>query len=62
MKSPSKYCTLAQLQRIQENNYLSEDMTTEYVASEVDNMIYEKMSKQDAERQKRMLKEVEQYG
>jgi hypothetical protein len=58
MKSPSKYCTLAQLQRIRENNYLGENMITEYVPEEVDDLIYQKMAKIDEQRQKRLEAEI----
>lgn len=60
MKSPSKFCTLAQLQRIRQNNYLSECMRIEYDAEEVDDLIYKKMAKQDEQKQKRMMRQVEE--
>jgi hypothetical protein len=60
MKSPSKFCTIYQLERIQRNNYLSEDMKTEYCKEEVDSLIFEKKAKQDEAKLKRMMREVEE--
>lgn len=56
--APSKFCTLSQLERIQSNNYLSEDCLRDYDADLIDMMIIEKRSKYYAREHERQLREM----
>ncbi len=57
MKSPNKYMSLSYLVELQENNYINPASGKEYLANEVDMLIWEKQEIKDEERINRMIRD-----
>ena len=59
VKSPSKHIPLYTLLEIKENSYRTKCGLYEYCSEEIDNLIYEKQSKKDAEKVEKLIKQLE---